>query len=635
MLGKRTITLYPNELRGKIDVTAEPTVEGLAATSSFNESLSAGDQVTDVLDMDNRAAVAIATAGVDTKPRIDIALQKRLKADFCIIDGLNTRAVYPAAVRNLLGIYYDTTATWGSATEVVANAYVAGLLGKGRPRLDYNGSSDYAEANIQPIVAYPFTMGGKLQIAQVVTAVAVSLVDKDANNIQYTFRINMGGEAEIGARNTTSYFGTSTGTYNDGEEHTFLAVFTGPTTRELFIDGVSVATDDNSVALSAALDRLSIGRFGDASPSQYFKGGIGPIHIWNRALSAAEAVSYHSDPDNFLTAADRGASKTELMPNQVDRDLSGVSAWTNVDWDSYDEITGAVLTLASVYAGEYCTLPVASAPMTPGKRYRYYYDAASILLTIQVQDFTGTQTFGTISANGTQDFIEFIVDAGITGGFRLVAGADNAAIILDNFSLIQSGCVAAYGHDGISEDQGKLVDGSGNDYHLTVTGADYHDVPEGDSRGFLLVKFDEVEAPDWFLQLNELGKTALAGKNLEVTQVCQGKSLTLSGVKTFHEKADHPGIHITEAIGGAEIPSVRYEGERKTWDLTLVAQTWDQVEDMRRVWHAQEGKKWPFYLEEVWEGEDPQIYFVKFVGPLKVIRTGDRFRIRATIKSLG
>ena len=124
----------------------------------------------------------------------------------------------------------------------------------------------------------------------------------------------------------------------------------------------------------------------------------------------------------------------ELMPNQVDRDFSAASAWANVDINSYDETTGAVLTLTASAGSQYCTLAVLSAPTTAGRTYRLYFDVSSIVLTWNIEDYTGAQVLGTVSANGTHQYIEFT--AATPGGLRLVANSATSSGVFDNFSLI-------------------------------------------------------------------------------------------------------------------------------------------------------------------------------------------------------
>lgn len=124
-------------------------------------------------------------------------------------------------------------------------------------------------------------------------------------------------------------------------------------------------------------------------------------------------------------------TEEEAMPNQVDRDFSGPSAWANVDLSAYNE-TGD-LTVTASDAAQYCTLPVASAPMTVGKRYRLTYDIANLVSTWTIKSFDGTQTIGTVDAAGTGKTIEFTATA--DGGLQIVAVANDSSGDFDNFSL--------------------------------------------------------------------------------------------------------------------------------------------------------------------------------------------------------
>ena len=109
----------------------------------------------------------------------------------------------------------------------------------------------------------------------------------------------------------------------------------------------------------------------------------------------------------------------------------GITSWTNVDLNAYNE-TGDITITASAIS-QYCTLPVANAPTTIGKRYRLYYDLSNIVSTWKVRDFGGTQTIGTISADATQGTLEFT--AATAGGLRLVAVAADSSGDFDNFKL--------------------------------------------------------------------------------------------------------------------------------------------------------------------------------------------------------
>ena len=154
------------------------------------------------------------------------------------------------------------------------------------------------------------------------------------------------------------------------------------------------------------------------------------IYAYGPQLEAGADVLFAS---NYI----RGDLSAELMPNQVDRDFSGASAWADVDLaaggGSYDESGDLSLTAGGAGAGDYCTCPVASAPTTVGQHYRMTFDLANLAQTWVIKSFDGTQTIGTASANGTAIVISWI--AATTGGYRIEAGANNAVGDFDNFTL--------------------------------------------------------------------------------------------------------------------------------------------------------------------------------------------------------
>jgi hypothetical protein len=122
----------------------------------------------------------------------------------------------------------------------------------------------------------------------------------------------------------------------------------------------------------------------------------------------------------------------ELMPNVEDRDLSGSSEWTNEDVATYDAADD--LSLTADGAGQYCALPILSAPMTVGRKYRLSFTVASLVETWLIKSFDGVQTFGTVEDDGAQE-IEFVAAA--AGGIQIVAGAATSSGNFDNFSLIE------------------------------------------------------------------------------------------------------------------------------------------------------------------------------------------------------
>ena len=128
-----------------------------------------------------------------------------------------------------------------------------------------------------------------------------------------------------------------------------------------------------------------------------------------------------------------GADQSELIVNQVARDFSGGSAWADVGLSAYSESDDLTITADGV--GQYAELAVAEAPQTELYQYRLKIDIANLVSTWEIQDFTGVQVLGTVSAEGTQVEFDYIVDAAITGGFRIVSLAADSSADFDNFTL--------------------------------------------------------------------------------------------------------------------------------------------------------------------------------------------------------
>ena len=240
----------------------------------------------------------------------------------------------------------------------------------------------------------------------------------------------------------------------------------------IYLDGLLENTADPTSA-TAEIASTGIKYLGVASidgASTPFAGNISRFQFFNLALSAAEVKAFSNGaaiPYSLL-----GASQTEKMPNQVDRDFSGASAWADVDLaagsGAYDETGDLTITAGAAGSGDYCTLAVLSAPTTIGKRYRMTYDyTVAVAGAWTIKDFTGVQTIGTVSATATQASIEWT--ATTPGGFRIVAAANDVSGTFDNFTLTQIGCVLNLEPSGIGHKQ--WIDNSGNNLTGEISGA--------------------------------------------------------------------------------------------------------------------------------------------------------------------
>lgn len=77
---------------------------------------------------------------------------------------------------------------------------------------------------------------------------------------------------------------------NDGKWHHIAGVFTSPTERHLYVDGVLIGTDNDPLDVITVQDlsRLSVGNREDSSPSDWFEGDIDEVRIYAAALTPTD-----------------------------------------------------------------------------------------------------------------------------------------------------------------------------------------------------------------------------------------------------------------------------------------------------------------------------------------------------------
>jgi hypothetical protein len=132
-----------------------------------------------------------------------------------------------------------------------------------------------------------------------------------------------------------------------------------------------------------------------------------------------------------ISAVTVKGSATSIITGN-DSTFASASNWVNVDIGTYDEATD--LSLTATAEDQYCTLPVANAGTTSGKKYRLTFTVANLVGSWTIKDFDGTNTLGTVTADGAQ-VIDFT--AASTGGLRIVANTATASADFDTFTLFQ------------------------------------------------------------------------------------------------------------------------------------------------------------------------------------------------------
>jgi len=143
MLNLAQIKFFIPSNQGNFDITAEPTLEGLAGEDYLGNTVAITDQLINAMDAHPRRRGQADTDNVATVWRVDAEFDIRAKSDFMMLDQHNLRDAYAAAVREQVEINHHSADVFGSATTISPARVISGLMNKRRPYLDLDGSNDY------------------------------------------------------------------------------------------------------------------------------------------------------------------------------------------------------------------------------------------------------------------------------------------------------------------------------------------------------------------------------------------------------------------------------------------------------------------------------------------------------------
>lgn len=152
------------------------------------------------------------------------------------------------------------------------------------------GTGEYLEVDATPITAAPLTVAAWVYPADTTNfKEVVNISDKDDPN-QWLVRLaltNTGVVRAYARDSATNDGGADTSSSYSANVWQLVSANYLTTGREVFLNGAGKGT--NAVAKTpTGVDRISVGRAGDSTPSDPMQGGIGEIAIWNVALSDAE-----------------------------------------------------------------------------------------------------------------------------------------------------------------------------------------------------------------------------------------------------------------------------------------------------------------------------------------------------------
>ena len=158
-----------------------------------------------------------------------------------------------------------------------------------------DASTEYLEIDQAVIPNWPVTMAAWFNSDDAtVTQAILSVVDKDVAAKMHFLEVAgaVAGDPVRMASITAGSpeYATSTTGYTAGTWHHAAGVVSAADARAAYIDGGSKGTNAVAEDPGAVLDRTSIGRLGDSTPSQYFSGGIAEVAVWNAALTDAEII---------------------------------------------------------------------------------------------------------------------------------------------------------------------------------------------------------------------------------------------------------------------------------------------------------------------------------------------------------
>lgn len=158
-------------------------------------------------------------------------------------------------------------------------------------------SADYFEVDTAPASTNaPMTVNALFNAPSASAGPIWVAVDKNVDNKLFGLDLTS-GNVRIFSREGTFFSALSSAGYTNDKWEMATGVWVSSTDRRVFLNGGNKGTDTNSVT-QTGIDRTSIGRFGDSSPSQAgMDFDLAEIAIWNIALSDAEvALLYDAGP---------------------------------------------------------------------------------------------------------------------------------------------------------------------------------------------------------------------------------------------------------------------------------------------------------------------------------------------------
>lgn len=210
----------------------------------------------------------------------------------------------------LLLQYNGSTTWWWLFTDISGNGNNATAFNgvttanqNGETVMCFNGTNQYLERVWNLVTSYPFTMSSWVRANNTTGLKGVmSYARSTATNIMYNNELNTTTRRQ-NAQNTTARYTNGTTAANTTEWFLVTSVFTSPTNRQIYVNGVLQGTNTVSTIYDTNVNkRLNIGRLADSSPSNYFGWCIDDIRFYGNSLTSWQVYSIYAKPATLTTS---------------------------------------------------------------------------------------------------------------------------------------------------------------------------------------------------------------------------------------------------------------------------------------------------------------------------------------------
>jgi hypothetical protein len=182
----------------------------------------------------------------------------------------------------------------------------AGPFGNAGGALTLDGQGQYGEADAALGASdYPFTLQAWLKPASLAPrAGLVGVFDASGSANWYDINTQSGclSAFERSGGNVLDSYMAQTAALAVGAWQRGTGVIAGPAARRAYLNGGGEAVNGVNVSGSFTMNRIGFGRWGDATPSEYFAGGLAELWVRRADVSAARVAAEYenqTDPAGF------------------------------------------------------------------------------------------------------------------------------------------------------------------------------------------------------------------------------------------------------------------------------------------------------------------------------------------------